>query len=196
MNGDPTHELIKQPEPASIDAMVPALFLSFPQFGFAYLGARIKFIILMIIDLLQNAAVYYPLGPQFKKAFEYLTQTDFTKVEKGKYELDGTNLFAIVNEYDTVDPTKEQMESHKKYIDIQYIVSGAEKIGHDLLQQQIPSKAYDAEADYMLFAGKPPFFSTLQQNMFAIFFPHDLHMPNIMIDKPGPVKKVVIKVGV
>jgi YhcH/YjgK/YiaL family protein len=148
----------------------------------------------MIIDLLQNAHLYYSLGPRFKKAFEYLTQTDFTKVEKGKYELDGVNLFAIVNEYDTVDAAKEQMESHKKYIDIQYIVSGAEQIGHDFLQQQIPSKAYDPETDYMLFADKPSWFSTLQQNMFAIFFPHDLHMPNLMIEKPGPVKKVVIKV--
>ena len=150
----------------------------------------------MIIDSLSNARLYFNLGPRFKKAFEYLAHTDFSTIEKGKYELDGTQLFAIVNEYDTVDPDKEQMESHKKYIDIQYIVTGAERIGHDLLQQQTPSKAYDADADYMLFAEKPSFFSILQQGMFAIFFPHDLHLPNIMIDSPGYVKKVVIKVSV
>lgn len=150
----------------------------------------------MILDLLHNAPLYYSLGPRFKTALEYLKQTDFTNIEKGKYEIDGANLFAIVNEYDTIDPLNEQMESHKKYIDIQYIVKGRERIGHDFLQQQAPSKAYDAEADYMLFAEKPSFFSILQQGMFAIFFPHDLHMPNIMIDKAAPVKKVVIKVAV
>ena len=150
----------------------------------------------MIIDLLSNAHLYYNQGPLFKKAFEYLAATDFSTIEKGKYELDGKNLFAIVNEYDTVHPDSEQMESHKKYIDIQYIVTGAERIGHDFLQQQTPSKAYDEEKDFMLFAEKSSFFSILQQGMFAIFFPHDLHLPNIMIDKAAYVKKVVIKVAV
>ena len=150
----------------------------------------------MIIDLLSNAQLYYNQGPLFKKAFEYLTGTDFSKVEKGKYELDGQNLFAIVNEYDTVSPDTEQMESHKKYIDIQYIVTGAERIGHDFQKTQTPSKAYDNEKDFMLWGEKPSFFSVLQQGMFAVFFPHDLHMPNIMIDAPSYVKKVVIKVAV
>lgn len=150
----------------------------------------------MIIDSLPNARLYFDLGPRFKKAFEYLAQTDFSKVEKGKYEIDGQHLFAIVNEYDTVNPDNEQMESHKKYIDIQYIVKGAERIGHDFLQQQTPSKAYDADADYMLFAERPSFFSILQQGMFAIFFPHDLHLPNISINKAEYVKKVVVKVAV
>jgi YhcH/YjgK/YiaL family protein len=150
----------------------------------------------MILDLLQNAKLYYALGPRFVKAFEYLASTDFTTVEKGKYELDGTSLFAIVNEYDTVDPLKEQMEAHKKYIDIQYMVAGAERMGHALLQSQTPSQAYDAEKDFWLFGDAPSFFSVVQQGMFAIFFPGDLHMPNIMIDAPAPVKKVVIKVAV
>jgi YhcH/YjgK/YiaL family protein len=150
----------------------------------------------MIIDLLSSAHLYYNQGPLFKQAFEYLAQTDFSKVEKGKYELDGQNLFAIVNEYDTVNPDDQQMESHKKYIDIQYIVTGEERIGHDFLKSQTPSKAYDAEKDFMLFGEKPAFFSVLQQGMFAIFFPHDLHMPNIKVAAPSFVKKVVIKVAV
>jgi YhcH/YjgK/YiaL family protein len=150
----------------------------------------------MIIDLLSNAPLYYNQGPLFKKAFEYLAQTDFSKVEKGKYELDGKDLFAIVNEYDSVSADNEQMESHKRYIDIQYIVAGAERIGHDFLKAQTPSKPYDDEKDFMLWGEKPSFFSILQQGMFAIFFPHDLHMPNIMIDKAAYVKKVVIKVAV
>ena len=150
----------------------------------------------MIIDLLKNAHLYYSLGARFKTAFEYLQKTDFTKLEKGKYEIDGENIFAIVNEYDTIDASTEQMESHKKYIDIQYIVYGAERIGHELLQQQVPSKAYDEEKDFMLFGEAPAFFSVLEQGMFAIFFPHDLHMPNLKIDGPQPVKKVVMKVAV
>lgn len=150
----------------------------------------------MIIDTLTNATRYYGLGPKFKKAFDYLQQTDFSKVEKGKYEIEGTDIFAIVNEYDTIATAGEQMESHRKYIDVQYIVSGEELIGHDFLQQQTPSKAYDDTADFMLFAETPVFFSRLQQGMFSIFFPTDLHMPNIKVGEPAPVKKVVMKISV
>ncbi|UYQ94540.1 YhcH/YjgK/YiaL family protein [Chitinophaga horti] len=150
----------------------------------------------MILDTLQNAHLYFGLGDKFVKAFEYLVKTDFNALPKGKYEIDGQNIFAIVNEYDTVDASAEQMEAHKKYIDVQYIVSGAELIGHDFLQQKEPSKAYDPEADYMLFAEKPSFFSKLEKDHFAIFFPSDLHMPNLRIDAPAAVKKVVIKISV
>ncbi|QHS58748.1 YhcH/YjgK/YiaL family protein [Chitinophaga agri] len=150
----------------------------------------------MIIDTLQHAAHYHALGPKFVKAFQYLQETDFSKVEKGRYEIDGTAIIAIVNEYDTIPTTGEQMESHKKYIDIQYIVRGEELIGHDFLQEQIPSKPYSEEEDFMLFAEAPVFFSKLQQGMFAIFFPTDLHMPNIKVNEPVSVKKVVMKVSI
>ena len=149
----------------------------------------------MILDTLQNAHLYYGLGDRFITAFEYLKTTDFEKVEKGKYEI-GDDIFAIVNEYDTVDTAEELMESHKKYIDVQYIVKGAELVGHDFLQDKTPSRAYDEAADFMLFSETPVFFSRLDQGNFAVFFPSDLHMPNIKIDKPLAVKKVVIKIKV
>ncbi|MVT11179.1 YhcH/YjgK/YiaL family protein [Chitinophaga tropicalis] len=150
----------------------------------------------MIIDTLRNAALYANLGAKFVKAFDYLQQTDFSKVAKGKYEIEGTDIFAIVNEYDTIDTAGEQMESHKKYIDVQYIVSGEELIGHDFLRNQSPSREYDETTDFMLFGETPSFFSKLEAGMFAIFFPTDLHMPNIKVKDPVPVKKVVIKISV
>lgn len=150
----------------------------------------------MVIDTLQNAILYYHLGPRFVKAFQYLTETDFTQVPKGKYEIDGDHLFAIVNEYNTVPASGEQMEAHKKYIDVQYIVHGQELIGHDFLRQQTPSKAYDEASDYWLFGGAPSFFSRMEAGMFAIFFPTDLHMPNILVKESSPVKKVVLKLSV
>ena len=148
----------------------------------------------MIIDTLQQAHIYHHLGERFVKAFDYLRHTDFSAVPKGRYEIDGDRVFAIVNEYDTVDAAQEQMEAHRRHIDVQYVAAGAELIGHDFLNGQTPSKAYDEEADYMLFPGQPAFFSRLEQGMFAIFFPTDLHLPNIRIQQPAPVKKVVIKI--
>ncbi|MBV7530061.1 YhcH/YjgK/YiaL family protein [Chitinophaga sp. sic0106] len=150
----------------------------------------------MIVDTLDRAARYHVLGEKFVKAFDYLRQTDFTTIAKGKYDIDGTNIFAIVNEYDTIAEEGEQMEAHRKYIDVQYLAAGEERIGHDFLGDKNPSKAYSDTEDYMLFAEKPAFYTVLKQGQFAIFFPTDLHMPNLRVAGPVPVKKVVIKIAV
>lgn len=148
----------------------------------------------MIIDTLQQQHLYKNLGPHFTKAFDYLLHNDFTQLAPGKYAIDGDDIFAMVNEYHTVPAATEQMEAHIRHTDVQYIVTGTEYIGHDFLTTQTPSQAYDADKDYMLFAEQPAFFSVLKQGMFAIFFPSDLHMPNIQVQAPAYVKKVVIKI--
>jgi YhcH/YjgK/YiaL family protein len=150
----------------------------------------------MIFDHISRAHYYQGLGERFKKAFAYLEDTDFSQVPKGRYEIDGDTIFAIVNEYDTVDPSAERMESHKAHIDVQFIAEGEELVGHDVLLGQQPSVAYDPSADFMLFSEKPVFFSRFTKGMFAIFFPGDLHMPNIRVDGPVPVRKVVVKIKV
>ncbi|MFL9482669.1 YhcH/YjgK/YiaL family protein [Chitinophagaceae bacterium LWZ2-11] len=148
----------------------------------------------MVIDRLSNAHLYTGLGEHIAKALQYLQTTDLSTIAPGKYEIDGDNIFASISEYDTVDASTEQQESHKKYIDVQYVVKGSERFGHSFLTEQIPSKAYDEEKDFMLFADKPDFFSVVTEGMFTIFYPTDLHMPGISIDQPSAVKKVVVKV--
>jgi YhcH/YjgK/YiaL family protein len=150
----------------------------------------------MVIDHIDNANKYYALGKGIEKALRYLQSTDFTVMPKDKYVLDGEQLFAIVNEYDTVDPLNEQMEAHKKYVDVQFIVQGEECIGHATLQNQTITKPYSDVDDYLLVLDPPKFFSKLTAGMFSIFYPTDLHAPNLHTDKMHFVKKVVIKVAV
>nr|WP_294992199.1 YhcH/YjgK/YiaL family protein [uncultured Sediminibacterium sp.] len=147
----------------------------------------------MVIDQLSNAARYYGLGTLIEKALLFLQHTDLNTLENGKHELEGDALFAIVQEYDTKDPAQEKLESHKKYIDVQFVVSGTEKMGHALLKKQTPSRAYNPEDDYMLFDETPDFFSIVNEGMFTIFFPTDLHMPWIRNGSSSHVKKIVIK---
>lgn len=150
----------------------------------------------MIIDTLENADRYKTFSNGIATAFEYLHSTDLKNIAPGKYEIDGENIFAIVQEYETLDAANEQMEAHKKYIDVQYMIDGAELVGHAVLKDQAPSKAYDEATDFMLFREPPSFFSKLASGMFMIFFPTDLHMPCIKINEHTVVKKVVIKVKV
>ncbi len=151
----------------------------------------------MVIDSLKKSYLYTSLHEGIKKAFEYLHTTDVATLPVGKYEIDGTNLFAMVQEYDTKPMSDCAMEAHKKYIDVQYMVNGAEQVGHALLNDQVASKqAYSDETDFMLFPDAPSFITIMDAGTFMIFYPGDLHMPCIQMDTPARVKKVVMKVKI
>ncbi len=151
---------------------------------------------LMVIDHIDNAHKYFGLGKGIENALRYLQTTDFAAMPKDKYLLNGELLFAIVNTYDTVDPLHEKMEAHKKYVDVQFIVQGEESIGHAVMKDQSIAKAYSETDDYFLVHEPPCFFSKLTPGMFAIFYPTDLHAPNLHTHQMHFVKKVVMKVAV
>lgn len=150
----------------------------------------------MVIDHIHQAALYYKLHPGIEAALRYIQATDFTKVDNGTYPIDGDQLFAIVQEYDTKDPSSEKLEAHKKYIDVQFMIHGQEQMGHALLNKQVPTRDYRTEDDFMLFDEAPDFFSVVTEGMFTIFFPTDLHMPCILHQQSSHVKKVVVKVSI
>lgn len=75
------------------------------------------------------------------------------------------------------------------------MISGNERIGIAELENQIPSEEYSEENDVMFFKTEYDLIS-LKEKMFAIFFPHDIHMPGIIFDKEEEVKKVVMKIKV
>jgi YhcH/YjgK/YiaL family protein len=149
----------------------------------------------MIFDRLKNANQYFTLGEKIAKAFQYLSQTDFTKVEPGKYEIDGDNVFALVQTYNTKPFSVGKWEAHKKYIDIQYIVSGKEKMGFTETSKVIILEEYNEEKDCAIYKGEGNFLIA-EEGHFAIFFPSDVHMPSMAINIPKEVKKVVVKVRV
>lgn len=148
----------------------------------------------MIIDHIENAAAYAGLGPRLEAALNYLKTQPFEDLEPGRYELDGDNIFALVQDYDTRGREGARSEAHRKYIDIQYVVRGRELLGyahvHDL--QAAP---YDTDKDVLFLDGEPAFV-TLRPGTFAILLPQDAHMPGIAADRPEPVRKVVVKVAV
>jgi YhcH/YjgK/YiaL family protein len=149
----------------------------------------------MIFDQLKNSKKYFALGENFKRAFEYLSSTDFNTLEPGKYEIDGENLFAIVQDYDTKPATAGKWEAHKKYADIQLIVFGKEKMGYSNFQKMIVTQEYNNEKDAMYLKGEGNFLIA-EPGYFALFFPTDVHMPGIAINISTTVRKVVVKVKV
>ncbi|MCX7874674.1 MAG: YhcH/YjgK/YiaL family protein [Melioribacteraceae bacterium] len=149
----------------------------------------------MIYDNIKNISKYFPLDAKIQKALEYLSSTDFTNLDPGEYPIDGKNIYAIVSEYQTKPLTSGKWESHKKYIDIQFIVSGIEKMGFTESKKTIILNEYDEDKDVTLHKGEGQFI-IVEEKHFVIFFTTDIHMPSIAVNIPKPVKKVVIKVAV
>ena len=149
----------------------------------------------MILDTIENADQYKLLGNRMATALDYMKTADLSTIDPGKYEIEGSDIFALVQDYDTKNRLECKLESHRKYIDIQYLLKGIEFVGHTLLNNQKPVKEYSAEDDYMLFSEESSFFE-LKPGMFAIFHPSDLHMPSVYEKNPEKVRKVVIKVKI
>jgi biofilm protein TabA len=152
----------------------------------------------MITSTLSNLHWYKIISPNFEKAINYVLGTDFSDQETGKYEIDGDNVFAIVNEYTTRPVSECDPESHREYADIQIMIDGAEKFGYTPLLNQAATTPYNPERDVALYSiGEEDLsYITLLSGQFIIFFPTDIHQPEVFIHQPDPVKKVVIKVAV
>lgn len=147
----------------------------------------------MIFENIKHASTYYSLNERITKALQYLAQTDFTNLEPGKYEIDGENIYALVQTYNTKPFSSGKWEAHKKYIDVQYIVSGKEKMGFTETTKVIIMEEYNEEKDCTIYKGEGNFLIA-EEGHFAIFFPSDIHMPGMAINIPKEVKKVVVKV--
>jgi YhcH/YjgK/YiaL family protein len=149
----------------------------------------------MIVDKIENSNRYSCLNKRFAKAFTFLTKTDLLIIADGKYEIEGDTIFALIQEYHSRDVQVCKLEAHRKYADIQYLVSGEELIGVAPLLDQNPEEEYNEKKDIIFFEGESSLIK-LEAGMFAIFFPDDLHMPGVRVDQTVRVKKVVIKVRV
>jgi len=149
----------------------------------------------MIIVKLENAELYSFISERISMALNYIKQTDFSKMEPGKHEIDGENIFAFVNDYKTKDPLECNFETHKKYIDVQFVARGVEFMGYAPLNDQKIITPYNEENDITFYNGEKSF-TKVSEGMFAIFFPNDVHMPGAKKGDPQSVRKVVVKVKV
>jgi len=149
----------------------------------------------MKTDNIKNANSYFDLGENFQRGFEFLLNNDMEKLENGKYEIEGDNLYVSIQDYKTKSINEGKFEAHKKYADIQYIIKGKEQLGYTNVMLLEPITEYDKIADITFFdTNSENSFIKAQEGDFVIFMPEDAHMPCIAIDNPEYVKKAVVKV--
>lgn len=146
------------------------------------------------IDKKDLAAHYREHKDRWDKAFAFLTKTNLDSLPAGTYEIDGKNVYAMVQQYTSKNPEDAQYESHKNYTDIQHVISGTELIGHTDLSTTEVKTPYDADKDIAFYTSPEGHKLTATPRNFFIFFPDDAHMPGLKVDQNMPVKKLVIKV--
>ncbi len=149
----------------------------------------------MIYDLVKNIRLY-PFGPAWGKAVSFLESVN-QECPDGIYDIDGRDVYADVSTYSTVAPGAALMEAHRKYADIQIVLSGAETVHASPLASLKARDAYSELKDVVFFdpPDSPAVEIALLPGSFTAFFPEDAHMPRLNRGcEAGKVKKIVFKI--
>ena len=150
----------------------------------------------MILDSLSRAGLYRSLSPGIAAGFDYLAAFD-PATDDGRYEIDGDRVFAMVQRYDTAPGTEKRFESHRRYLDIQLVVAGRERILHAPVEALEIVEPHDGDRDVAFYAAPPASSSCLLlPGDFALLYPGDGHKPGCMAGGRDAVVKVVVKVEV
>lgn len=152
----------------------------------------------MIVTDVAHLAEQATLTPALQKALSFLQALPSQPLADGRIEIDGSNVYALVLSYQTEAGGDWVFEGHRKYLDIQYVLSGEEVIGWAFLDRAAVTMPYDPEKDAWL--GTVPATEItpvlLAAGQLVVLYPTDAHAPKNAAGAEGPVKKIVVKVAV
>lgn len=149
----------------------------------------------MVYDKVGNIELYKGLSEDIYLGLEFLKNSN-PNIENGVHEL-SPRVKAIVSEYQTKDVNEYGFEAHRKFVDIQFLIKGSEKICCLPIEKLEEKKPYQEDNDAAFYtANSKPIEIELGNGFFAIYYPQDGHMPGLCVEKPESVKKVVVKVRI
>ena len=148
----------------------------------------------MIYDTFENIGLYCKEGDALYKAIAYARDFDLSQPD-GEHEVEGRDIFAKVMTYDTESAEVRKFEAHEKYIDVQVMLTGPERMDISLEQGLEPCGSYD-EASDVIMLNAPETYSTIvmEPGKFVVFFPHDVHRPNCNVNDATNNRKICMKV--
>ena len=152
----------------------------------------------MIKNSLKYTKNYYNLSNKIKLALEYLEKNDLKVFDNGRYDILGDDVYVNVQDYTSKPETQGKWEAHKKYIDIQFMIKGTERVGVGEIDNYQTTEAYDESKDleFLAVANDNYQFINMNENDFIILYPQDVHMPQIAMNTPSYVKKAVVKISI
>ena len=150
----------------------------------------------MIYDHISNIHLYQSLSPEIAAGLNFLAHAA-PDLQEGSYTL-LSDTHAGVQAYTTRKVNENGFEAHRKYIDIQFLLQGREEIRVRPLTSLSVTQLYDDSRDVLFAAddGAPSIHLPLGDGFFVILYPQDAHTPQLALNQPQLVKKVVVKVPV
>ncbi len=151
----------------------------------------------MIFGRLDNlAAEAETLPANILEALQFLADTDLASADTGRVDIDEERLFAQVQDYTTQPASEKRPEAHERYIDVQYVLSGREKMGFAPMVGKPPVVEDLLEENDVLFFGEvqDESYLTFSAGSYAVFYPWDVHRPGCSAEQDEEVRKIVVKV--
>lgn len=136
----------------------------------------------------------------FKVAFEWIRSEIWKTLEVGTYQLDGKNVYAMIQSYESKPREKGLFEKHIMYADVQMVISGQEMMytTQDNLLIGQSEKGYDDSGDIIFFSHYHPKANSIVMDpgLVCVLYPDDAHIPCVAVEEPKPIRKLVVKVAV
>ena len=137
------------------------------------------------------------LAARFQKAYAFLNRDDLGSLPLGRVDIDGDAVFANVQEYDTVTAEEKQLEAHRRYSDVPFVVSGEAVMQYAPLEGLAKVPPFADDADFGLYCTpERPSPIVLPAGDAAVLAPEDAPKPGCAPAAPCCVRKNVVTVPV
>lgn len=146
----------------------------------------------MIVDSFKNIEKYSGLLPYLQNGLAAVAGADELPV--GRYEFEGG--YFMIQEGKTKPMTEGTFEAHRKFIDVQVLLDGAEEVAWQELGDTTSAIAYDSESDKERLEGSKEHHMLITKGMFWAAFPQDAHKAISHMDDQLSFRKIVMKLPV
>jgi len=151
----------------------------------------------MIIGRIEDLARHKDILPApILRALDALKEINLHEIAPGRYELEGDQMYYLVEDATPRSVNECSAEAHHSYADIQIPVGSRERFGFSLPQAGlVPSEELFPERDIAFYPSPAnEFFMDLVPGAYAVFLPGELHRPCVEINDRKTFRKVVVKV--
>ena len=151
-------------------------------------------IITNVNDEIQNKSLAKDI--RFCIEFAKKNENKILSLVNGSYDVGYNNIKMNLGKYFTKSENEKFWESHKKYLDVQIMINGTEKVAiNDIRDMKV--KSFDEEKDLTILEGNKAFDIVMKTGDVLVFFPNDVHKPELNVsenDNSGNIRKIVTKV--
>ncbi len=152
----------------------------------------------MIYDSVENIEVFCEQDDAIYKAVQYVLDLDLEQ-DDGKYEIEGDEIFALLQSITTGPAQEKVFEAHQKFLDVQMVLGGCERQDVILLGDADieVTQEYDSEKDVMFFKAGGDFSTIIMKpGMFVVYGPDDGHRPGCSVGESEDIRKVCVKIKI